>query len=210
LFLPLVWLHGIIGHLGEPAPKVPHQKFSTSTRLPTVLHSTYSISCLHPLPTSIHFLSPSTSCLHPLPASVHFLPSSTSCLRPLPAFIHFLPPSTSCLHPLPAFIHFLPSSTSCLHPLASTSLFSTTGTAYSIAAGRLYGTSNGKAKGLRVALHASSSAQSQPSMDPPDGERSKDSVINSINTLHTRSPRTLYRRSTLRCLWKRQVHSKLD
>jgi hypothetical protein len=29
--------------VGEPAPKVPHQKLSTSTRLPTVLHSTYSI-----------------------------------------------------------------------------------------------------------------------------------------------------------------------
>jgi hypothetical protein len=34
-------------------------------------------------------------------------------------------------------------------------LFSTTGTAYSIAAGPLYGTSNGKAKSLRVALYAS-------------------------------------------------------
>jgi hypothetical protein len=43
LFLPLVWPHGRIGHLGEPAPKVPHQKISTSTRLPTVLHPTYSI-----------------------------------------------------------------------------------------------------------------------------------------------------------------------
>jgi hypothetical protein len=79
-------------------------------------------------------------------ASIHFLPPSTSCLHPLPASIHFLPPSTSCLRPLPAFIHLLLD--------LPTSLFSTTGTAYFIAAGRLYGTSNGKAKGLFMLLPA--------------------------------------------------------
>jgi hypothetical protein len=62
------------------------------------------------------------------------------------ASIHFLPPSTSCLRPLPAFIHLLLD--------LPTSLFSTTGTAYFIAAGRLYGTSNGKAKGLFMLLPA--------------------------------------------------------
>jgi hypothetical protein len=32
LFLPLVWPHGPIGHLGDPAPKVPHQYFYNSTK----------------------------------------------------------------------------------------------------------------------------------------------------------------------------------
>jgi hypothetical protein len=110
-------------------------------------------------------------------ASIHFPPPSTSCLHPLPASIHFLPPSTSCLHPLPAFIHLLLD--------LPTSLFSTTGTAYSIAAGRLYGTSNGKAKGLFMLLPAHNLSHSRPnrSSEGFNLERTRAQTRSVLNTI---------------------------